>query len=162
MQTLAEGIRMSVNDKTQGSWPALLPAIENKINCTEHTTGVAPITLQSRLKPSISGNGQFEEITHEEFQEILLKVEKRVAAKLKQRSAYFDRKHPRKIRLQVGEIVYIKTHRQSKKLDNFAQKLSKKFKGPCVIIKINGKNSYRVQDLSNNICEDHHINNLKF
>ena len=50
MQTLAEGIRMNVDDGTQGKWPMHLPDIEAKINCSEHTTtGVAPIVLQKRL-----------------------------------------------------------------------------------------------------------------
>ena len=163
MQTLAEGIRMQVHDKNQGTWPTLLPSIEQKLNCTEHiTTGVAPISLQKMLKPGISGNEQLEKINYQEFQELLAKVEKQTAIKLKQRQAHFHKKHSRTTKLQLGEIVYIKTHRQSKKEDNFAQKLSKKFKGPCVIIKINGKNAYRVQNLDNNVCEDHHINNLKF
>ena len=162
MQTLAEGIRMNVHDKNQGTWPTLLPGIEQKINCTEHTTnGVAPIMLQRKLKPGISGNESLVKITESEFQDILKKVEKQTAVKLKQRKTHFHKRHSRLTHLQLGEIVYIKTHRQSKKIDNFAQKLSKKFKGPCVVIKLNGKNCYRVQDLSTNICEDHHVNNLR-
>jgi len=163
MQSLAEGIRMEVHDKNQGTWPTLLPGIERKLNCSEHTTtGVAPIILQKRLKPGISGNNELVSISEEEFQIALNKVKKQTEIKLKQRHNYFRKHHSKTVALQLGEIVYIKTHPQSKKIDNFSQKLSKKFKGPCVVIKINGKNAYRVQDLQTNHCEDHHINNLKF
>jgi len=162
MQTLAEGIRMQVDDEHQGRWPMLLPGIEAKLNCSEHTTtGVAPIILQQRLKPGIGGNSDLQPITDQEYAQALETLKKITASKLKQRLRYFRKYHQRTIQLKPGEIVYVMTHKLSSKADHYSKKLGKKFSGPWVVVDVLGKNAYRVQNLQTNICEDHHINNFK-
>ena len=163
MQTLAEAIRMQVHDKNQGAWPSLLQKIEQKINCTEHsTTGVPPILLQCRLKPGIFGNTDLKLVDLPELANYRELARNNTIRKLRQREQQFSKKHNELKELQLGEIVYVRTHNLSSKEKHFSKKLGKVFKGPYIVIENRGRNCYRIQDPRNRAAEDHHINNLKF
>ncbi|KAK7605130.1 hypothetical protein V9T40_006988 [Parthenolecanium corni] len=163
MQSLSEGIRMSVHDKNHGSWPSIIPEIEKKLNSTEHTTtGFPPFTLMYKSRLGPIGIQDAKPKPDKEFLNVLEKAKQNTIKKLSQRENEFYKNNPKLIELSIGDLVYVKTHPLSNKEKNFTKKFAKLFKGPFVVIKNNKNNSYVLEDLRTGDREDHHIDNIKF
>lgn len=161
MSTLGDMLRLYSREKHR-RWPLLVKSIEERINNTEHcTTGVGPITLQKKLKPSAHSQHALEPISQSEYEKVCELAKQKIKDAIGRRKLFFQCNNPKLFRLPIGHVVYVKTHHLSDKSKGEAKKLFPLFEGPYVVVENLGRNAYLLKNLTDSRFCTQHLNNLK-
>lgn len=105
-------------------------------------------------------------MTAKEYNFCIAKAKEDINKRLDERKEFFERALKKVDTLNVGDIVYYKTHHQSDKFAHCAKQLAPLYEGSMVVVKCGGvgeKNcSYTLQHQETGDVVKQHINNLKY
>ncbi len=162
MQGIADSVRLNSRENHR-RWPLLIKDIELRLNSVEHrTTRVIPMVLQQKLIPARSGPRKLLEVSEKDYEEALDLVRKSMQQAVQYRRENANKRRFGSLKLEPGEVVYIRNYTKSDKEQGIAKKLNPVFKGPCVVLKSLSPSSYLVLNPDNNRRERQHISNLKY
>ncbi len=152
-------------------WDRWLPEFRFAINTAWHeSTGYTPaeVALRRKLKgpleralhrPPDPNNPAYPILDRQ--QNLISQVKKNVERAQDKQKRYYDL-HRKQAHFQVGDVVWVRTHPQSRADEGFMAKLSARWKGPAKVVKCLGPINYSVSFLNDlNNVETYHVQNLK-
>ncbi len=152
-------------------WDRWLPEFRFAINTAWHeSTGYTPaeVALGRKLKgpleralhrPPDPNNPAYPILDRQ--QNLISQVKKNVERAQDKQKRYYDL-HRKQAHFQVGDVVWVRTHPQSRADEGFMAKLSARWKGPAKVVKCLGPINYSVSFLNDlNNVETYHVQNLK-
>lgn len=131
-------------EESHKKWDANLPESQFALNTARHeTTKFTPAYLNYQrdifqpniLRNTLEDNTELREPFVEPLKETLELVRVNLANAYTQQSKYYN-KTRRDWTPKIGDIVADREHVLSSAIDNFAAKLTPKFKGNCIVIEI--------------------------
>lgn len=161
-RTLKTMIASFVGDHHQ-DWDRWLPEFRLAINTAVHeTTGVTPAMLA--LGREVKGS--LERLVHQTptpntstyhtlhtHSQMLKEVERHVGVAKARQARYYNARR-RDVHFGGGDLVWIRSHPQSKASDNFSAKFAPRWSGPARVEKKLGPINYRVQWLTGKMKAD--------
>uniref|UniRef100_A0A3P9HTM5 Gypsy retrotransposon integrase-like protein 1 n=1 Tax=Oryzias latipes TaxID=8090 RepID=A0A3P9HTM5_ORYLA len=153
-------------------WDKWLSEFRFAINNTQHeSTGRTP----AELALGRSLKGPLERLIHQrpaldpqQPQYSLLERQHQIAQEVRQRVGMFKHRqaryyntHRRYAQFHVGDLVWVRTHPQSKASDKFSSKLAPRWSGPATVTKILGPVNYRLKWQEPDRLDTVHVSNIK-
>ncbi|KAK3909260.1 Retrovirus-related Pol polyprotein from transposon 412 [Frankliniella fusca] len=165
MRTLGQMFRLYCHCK-HTSWPRMLPKIEAWINNTIHdSTGAAPAFLHHGRRPArpwdellpLPPPPAAEEVTREEA---LRRAAERTAERAARRKRLHDAAGPAR-RYAAGDLVLLRTARQSDKADGVISKFFMLYEGPYSVAGQPAPNAYQLIGADGKAAGTHNVVNLR-
>ena len=146
---------LMVHMKSQEDWDTKLKLVEKDLNMTVNkSTGVSPFRALYGYDPEFNCNilknyvEDVKEITHQKYENpanIREGMKNSISKAQEKMKIYFDKKHEKPPKYDLGEIIFIKKQPTA---DGNPNKTKIKWYGPMVIAKVLPNDNYTVMDLA--------------